>query len=99
MRPIDATELMEHVWRDKLDSRELIADMVKRAPTLHGEELLSLMPHGLISWQYTKDLNDINLVILNQNNDENWEGLADASQIINITYDTNHGCYVVFWRC
>lgn len=34
MRQIDADELMEHVYRDKLDSRELIADMVKNAPTI-----------------------------------------------------------------
>ena len=33
MRLIDADELMEHVYRDKLDSRELIAEMVKNAPT------------------------------------------------------------------
>lgn len=34
MRLIDADELMEHVYRDKLNSRELIADMVKNAPTV-----------------------------------------------------------------
>lgn len=34
MRLIDADELMEHVYRDKLDSRELIADMVNNAPTV-----------------------------------------------------------------
>ena len=34
MRIIDADELMEHVWRDKLDSRELIAKMVENAPTV-----------------------------------------------------------------
>lgn len=34
MRLIDADELMEHVRRDKLDSRELIADMVNNAPTV-----------------------------------------------------------------
>ena len=34
MRLIDADELMEHVYRDKLDSRELIAGMVKNAPTV-----------------------------------------------------------------
>ena len=34
MRLIDADELMEHVWRDKLDSRELIAEMVDTAPTI-----------------------------------------------------------------
>ena len=34
MRLIDADELMEHVWRDKLDSRELIAQMIENAPTV-----------------------------------------------------------------
>ncbi len=34
MRTIDADELMEHVWRDRLDSRERIADMVTNAPTV-----------------------------------------------------------------
>ena len=34
MRLIDADELMEHVWRDKLDSRELIAKMINNAPTV-----------------------------------------------------------------
>lgn len=34
MRLIDADELMEHVHKDKLDSRELIADMVNNAPTV-----------------------------------------------------------------
>ena len=34
MRLIDADELMEHVYRDKLDSRELIAEMVNNAPSV-----------------------------------------------------------------
>lgn len=34
MRLIDADEIMEHVWRDKLDSRELIAEMIDNAPTV-----------------------------------------------------------------
>ena len=33
MRLIDADELMEHVGRDRLDSRELIMQMVLDAPT------------------------------------------------------------------
>lgn len=49
-----------------------------------------------IMWQYVEDLNDINNAILTE--DENWDGLKSAEQIISITYDTNHGCYVVFWR-
>lgn len=36
MRLIDADELMEHVYRDKLDSRELIAEMIENAPTVTG---------------------------------------------------------------
>ena len=34
MRLIDADELLEHVWRDKLDSRKAIAKMVESAPTI-----------------------------------------------------------------
>jgi len=34
MRLIDADELIEHAWRDKLDSRELIAEMIETAPTI-----------------------------------------------------------------
>ena len=40
-RLIDADELLEHVWRDKLDSRELIAKMIDNAqiiiPAEEGE--------------------------------------------------------------
>ena len=32
MRLIDADELMEHVNRDRLDSRELIEQMIRNAP-------------------------------------------------------------------
>lgn len=49
-----------------------------------------------IMWQYCRDPNDINKAM--DKHDENWEGLTSAEQIISITYDTNHGCYVVFWR-
>lgn len=34
MRLVDADELIEHAWRDKLDSRELIAEMIEKAPTI-----------------------------------------------------------------
>ena len=37
MRLVDADELMEHVWRDKLDSREAIANMINNAPTFKRE--------------------------------------------------------------
>lgn len=38
MRLIDADELMEHAMRDKLDSRELIFNMINNAPTINSYE-------------------------------------------------------------
>ena len=38
MRLIDADELMEHVYRDRLDSRERIDQMIKNAPTIEPEQ-------------------------------------------------------------
>lgn len=49
-----------------------------------------------IFWQYCKDLNEINEAIETENG--NWEQLKSADQIISVTYDTNHGLYVVIWR-
>lgn len=43
MRLIDADELMEHIGRDKLDSREAIMEMVKTAPTVLDTEELKLI--------------------------------------------------------
>lgn len=40
MRLIDADALMEHVYRDRLDSRELIAEMVRNAPTIEPKRRL-----------------------------------------------------------
>lgn len=34
MRLIDGDELLEHVWRDRLDTRERIANLVKSMPTI-----------------------------------------------------------------
>lgn len=34
MRLIDADELLEHAYRNKLDSRELIVEMINNAPTV-----------------------------------------------------------------
>ena len=56
--------------------------------------MMKLKMKGL-NWQYAKDLNEINEAI--RAHDENWEGLTNAEQIKSITYDSNHGCYVVFW--
>ncbi len=45
MRLIDADELMEHAWRDKLDSRELITEMIAKAPTI--KEIPTKIPIGI----------------------------------------------------
>lgn len=45
MRLIDADELMEHAWRDKLNSRELIAEMIAKAPTI--KEIPTKIPIGI----------------------------------------------------
>lgn len=49
----------------------------------------------MIMWQYTKDPNDINTAI--RKKDSDWDGITNEN-IISITFDTNHMCYVVFWR-
>lgn len=36
MRLIDADELIEHVWRDRVDSREWVANLVESMPTIKG---------------------------------------------------------------
>lgn len=41
MRLVDADELIEHAWRDKLDSRELIDNMIRCAPTVPVAEKVS----------------------------------------------------------
>lgn len=56
MRPIDADELMEHVYRDKLDSRELIAQMIENAPTVRDDA--EMIKNNLLNaLEYEKKLN------------------------------------------
>lgn len=50
----------------------------------------------VVMWQYCKDPNEINNAIVTQ--DENWEGLTNADQIISITWDANSAMYLVFWK-
>ena len=49
-----------------------------------------------VNWQFCKNINDINNAIVTHN--ENWPGLTSANDIISITYDSNQGLYVVFWK-
>ena len=42
MRLIDADELIERAHRDRLDSRELIEQMIESAPTVVDEENVAL---------------------------------------------------------
>lgn len=53
MRLIDADELMEHVWRDKLDSRELIAKMVENAPTV--KEIPTKIPIDIFEQLFSQE--------------------------------------------
>ena len=48
MRLIDADELMEHAMRDKLDSRELIFQMIENAPTINTEKGLAQEIYDII---------------------------------------------------
>ena len=53
MRLIDADELMEHAWRDKLDSRELIAGMIAKAPTI--KEIPTKIPINVFEQLISKE--------------------------------------------
>ena len=61
MRLIDADELMEHVWRDKLDSRESIAKMINDAQTV--KDIPTKIPinvfEQLISKAYSDGVNEV----------------------------------------
>lgn len=41
MRLVDADELIERAYRERLDSRELIAQMIESAPTITEEEVVT----------------------------------------------------------
>ena len=56
MRTIDADELLEHVYRDKLDTREAIAEMVNRAPTVYEGGLTWLHPKYIPLHEAQNDL-------------------------------------------
>ena len=40
MRPIDADELIERAYREQLDNRELIAQMIESAPAVDAEPVV-----------------------------------------------------------
>ena len=48
MRLIDADELMEHACRDRLDSRELVIEMIDNAPTVKPENFMGMSADDLI---------------------------------------------------
>lgn len=59
MRLIDADELMEHVYRDRLDSRELIAKMIQDTPTAKKADELKLLCEELKAHiEYLRSQND-----------------------------------------
>lgn len=46
-------------------------------------------------WKYCTSPSDVESAIREQDN--TWSGLKSADQIIDITFDSTLGCYVVFW--
>lgn len=58
MRAIDGDELLEHVWRERLDSRERIAELVKRMPTLKTENLVINEMNKIVSDYYKHHKNE-----------------------------------------
>ena len=43
MKLIDADELIEHAWREKLDSREAIVNMINNAPEIEIDKVIRRM--------------------------------------------------------
>ena len=64
MRLIDADELMEHVCRDKLDSRALIAQMVNNAPTVNIVSFLRKIKDQITKSLITRDAIDKSVLLL-----------------------------------
>ena len=58
MRLIDADELIEHAWREKLDSRELIVQMIENAPTI--KEIPTRIPLTIWEKLLKENKNEIN---------------------------------------
>ena len=49
MRLIDGDELIEHVWRDRVDSRERIANLVESMPTIKAIPVTGVIPYSIKS--------------------------------------------------
>jgi len=49
MRLIDGDELIEHVWRDRVDSRERIANLVESMPTIKAVPAAGVIPYSIKS--------------------------------------------------
>ena len=64
MRLIDADELMEHVCRDKLDSRALIAQMVNNAPAVDIVSFLREIKDQITKSLITRDAIDKSVLLL-----------------------------------
>lgn len=92
--------MTEYIERKKIWSAFNMAhipynrEMEKAIESIPASDVIERKKH--IVWQYCKDLNDINEAI--ETEDGNWEQLKSTDQIISITYDTNHGLYVVIWK-
>ena len=53
-------------------------------------------------WQYLKDLNELNEVLEmteEERSNMGLDGITGMDDLVSVTYDTNHGCYVAIWKC
>lgn len=57
MRPIDADDLLDHAGRDRLDSRELIMDMINNAPTIELGKRYWIYPSDITGFGRCPDCN------------------------------------------
>lgn len=81
MRLIDADELIEHVWRDRLDSRERIANLVESMPTVKdippkGVIPYSIKPDGTLTITIPKGIKVDRVLV--QEDETHWGGLYYA---------------------
>ena len=90
MRLIDADELMEHVWRDKLNSRELIAAMIENAPTINNT-VTDATPKSAEMKSYATYIEIINALI-DKNESDSYELIQMVDDISSSDFNYSLAC-------
>lgn len=90
MRLINADELIEHVWRDRVDSRERIANLVESMPTIKGTipaadvAPYSIEPDGTLTVTVPKGTKRIGRILIEE----------DGTQYGGLFYPDTGGCFL-----